>query len=61
MEDSPTSAIKVVSLLHGEPHLKWSKFEVAKMNIIENLQHAIVEFFSYGWSDMEELQSAIPT
>lgn len=30
------------------------------MNIIENLQHALVVKFSYGWPDMGELRRIIP-
>ncbi|MCD7457736.1 hypothetical protein HAX54_036009, partial [Datura stramonium] len=33
--------VKPVSLLHGEPYIRWTEAEVEKMNIIENLQHAV--------------------
>lgn len=40
--------VKPVTLLHGEPYIRWTESEVKKMDIMENLQYAIVGKFSYG-------------
>lgn len=40
--------IKKVGLIDGIPVVKWTEQEVNRMNIIENLQYAIVGKFSYG-------------
>lgn len=53
--------LKPVTLVHGEPYIKWSKEEVAAMDVVGNLQHAVVGKFSYGWPKMDELKSIIPT
>ncbi|KAG5631996.1 hypothetical protein H5410_003713 [Solanum commersonii] len=50
----------LVMMLHGEPYIGWTKVEVERIDIIENLQHA-VDKFSYGWLELEELRSTIPT
>ncbi|MCD7468800.1 hypothetical protein HAX54_007289 [Datura stramonium] len=57
----PTIQFKCVTLLHGEPYLKISEAEVEAMDIIQNLQHAVVEIFSYDWPDLEELRAIILT
>ncbi|KAG5631197.1 hypothetical protein H5410_002914 [Solanum commersonii] len=38
----------------------WTEKEVKRMNILENLQYAIVGKFSYGWPELEELRMLIP-
>lgn len=40
-----TIQFKTVTLFHGEPYLKWSEAEVAAMNIVENLQHAVLHIY----------------
>ncbi|KAG5629052.1 hypothetical protein H5410_000769 [Solanum commersonii] len=57
---TPTINVKPITLLHGEPYLRWTEFVVSKMNTIENLQHAIVGKFSYGWPDLDKLLTSIP-
>ncbi|MCD9642470.1 hypothetical protein HAX54_029307 [Datura stramonium] len=47
-------------MLHGEPYLKWSESEVEAMNMIKNLQHAVVKKFSYNRPKLEELRTMIP-
>lgn len=59
--DLPMIPFKPVTLLHGEPYIKWSEEEVAAMDVVENLQHVVVGKFSYGWPEMDELRSIIPT
>ncbi|WMV08623.1 hypothetical protein MTR67_002008 [Solanum verrucosum] len=53
-------AIKPVSFVNGIPRVTWTEEEVEKMNIMENLQLAIVGKFSYGWPELEELRIQIP-
>lgn len=53
-------AVKSITMLHGEQFIKWSETKVATMNNIKNLQHAIVDKFSYDWPDLKELRSMIP-
>lgn len=55
----PLIAIKPITMLHVKPYIKWSESEVDQMDVIENLQHAIVGKFSYGWSELDELQTMI--
>lgn len=52
-------AMKLITLLHGEPYIKWSESEVTKMNVIENLQYGIWKIFVY-WPKLEELRTTIP-
>ncbi|KAG5615853.1 hypothetical protein H5410_015677 [Solanum commersonii] len=56
----PSILIKPVTFLHGEPYIKWTEAEVARMDVIGNLQHAVVGKFSYGWPDKEQLRKIIP-
>ncbi|KAG5602026.1 hypothetical protein H5410_033396 [Solanum commersonii] len=42
-----------------EPRIVWTEKEVDRMNIIENLQYAVVGKFSYGWPDLDELRIQI--
>ncbi|KAH0666513.1 hypothetical protein KY285_027719 [Solanum tuberosum] len=52
--------IKQVSYNNGVPRIVWTEKEVDRMNIIENLQYAVVGKFSYGWPDLDELRIQIP-
>ncbi|WMV46719.1 hypothetical protein MTR67_040104 [Solanum verrucosum] len=52
--------IKAVEFVDGEPVVRWLEAEVTRMNIIENLQYAVVGKFSYGWPNMDELRNLIP-
>ncbi|WMV29499.1 hypothetical protein MTR67_022884 [Solanum verrucosum] len=56
---TPTINVKPITLLHGEPYLRWTESEVSKMKTIENMQHVIVGKFSYGWPDLDELRTSI--
>lgn len=47
-------------MLHGESYIGWTKAELERIVIIKNLQHAVGKF-SYGWLELEELRSTIPT
>lgn len=51
--------MKPVSFLHGKPHFIWEEDEVNQMIINENLQFAVIEIFSYGWHDFQELKRII--
>ncbi|KAH0748041.1 hypothetical protein KY290_027273 [Solanum tuberosum] len=53
--------MKPITFIHGEPRIIWTTDEVERMNILENLQYAVVGKFSYGWLDMEELRKLIPS
>ncbi|KAG5598677.1 hypothetical protein H5410_030047 [Solanum commersonii] len=53
--------MKLITFIHGEPRIIWTAAEVECMNILENLQYAVVRKFSYGWPDMEELRKLIPS
>ncbi|KAG5605597.1 hypothetical protein H5410_027089 [Solanum commersonii] len=55
-----TISVKPITLLHGEPYLKWIESEVSKMNTIENMQHVIIGKLLYGWLDLDELRTSIP-
>lgn len=52
--------IKQVSYNNRVPRIVWTEKEVDRMNIIENLQYAVVGKFSYGWPDLDELRIQIP-
>lgn len=43
----------------GVPRITWTNKEVNKMNIIEDLQLAIIEKFSYGWMKLDDLRNQI--
>lgn len=43
--------VKHVTMLHGEPYIKWIKTEVEGIDIIEALQHVVAENFRMdGWN-----------
>lgn len=52
-------AIKLVIYIAGVPRITWTNKEVNKMNIIEDLQLAIIEKFSYGWMKLDDLRNQI--
>ncbi|MCD9641568.1 hypothetical protein HAX54_027796 [Datura stramonium] len=43
------------------PNSQMDATEVSRMNIMENLQHVVVEKFSYDWPNIEELRTTVPT
>ncbi|KAG5610698.1 hypothetical protein H5410_021979 [Solanum commersonii] len=51
---------KEVSVVGGIPQVKWTEEEVERMNLIEDLQFAVIGKFTYEWSDLEELRKIIP-
>lgn len=53
-------SMKQLKYVEGIPRITWTEEEVHKMNIIENLQYAVIGKFSYGWPSLEELRSQIP-
>lgn len=52
--------IKKHDFVDGIPMVKWTDHEVNRMNIIENLNYAVVGKFSYGWPELAELREQIP-
>uniref|UniRef100_M1A206 DUF4283 domain-containing protein n=1 Tax=Solanum tuberosum TaxID=4113 RepID=M1A206_SOLTU len=52
--------IKNVTYIDGIRRVKWTKEEVDRMNIIEDLTYAVVDKFSYGLPDLEDLRIQIP-
>lgn len=52
--------IKNVTYIDGIPRVRWTKEEVDRMNIIEDLIYAVVGKFSYGLPDLEDLRIQIP-
>ncbi|KAH0742869.1 hypothetical protein KY290_030862 [Solanum tuberosum] len=51
--------LKPISYLHGEPQVIWEQEEVNQIIINENLEYAVIEKFSYGWPDIQELRKLI--
>ncbi|KAH0705479.1 hypothetical protein KY289_010555 [Solanum tuberosum] len=51
---------KKPNLVGGIPTISWTASEIQRMNILENLQFAVVGKFSYGAPDIYELRSLIP-
>lgn len=49
-------AMKSVEYINGIPQITLTKKEVSKMNILEDMQFVIIEKFSYGWPELEELR-----
>ncbi|MCD7462247.1 hypothetical protein HAX54_048124 [Datura stramonium] len=47
-------------MIDGTPVVKWTKAKVTRMNIMENLQYAVVGKFSYRWPKIDELR-CVPT
>uniref|UniRef100_A0A0V0ITI4 Putative ovule protein n=1 Tax=Solanum chacoense TaxID=4108 RepID=A0A0V0ITI4_SOLCH len=52
--------MKKPHLIDGLPTIHWTAKEIQKMNIIENLQYAVVEKFSYGAPEINEIKELIP-
>ncbi|MCD9645184.1 hypothetical protein HAX54_033906 [Datura stramonium] len=51
---------KAVAIINGEPVVQWTEEEVKMMNVIENIQYAIVEKFNNVWPSLEEIRTIIP-
>ncbi|WMV25334.1 hypothetical protein MTR67_018719 [Solanum verrucosum] len=51
--------IKDITYIHGNPTVLWEEEEVQIMIIKEELQYAITENFSYGWSNLEKIRKLI--
>ncbi|KAG5610731.1 hypothetical protein H5410_022012, partial [Solanum commersonii] len=51
--------IKDITYIHGNPTVLWEEEEVQIMIIKEELQYAITEIFSYGWSNLEKIRKLI--
>ncbi|KAH0669203.1 hypothetical protein KY285_023362 [Solanum tuberosum] len=52
--------MKQLSYNNGTPRIVWTEEEVNRMNILEDLQYAVIGKFSYGWPELEELRTIIP-
>ncbi|KAH0761589.1 hypothetical protein KY290_017662 [Solanum tuberosum] len=52
--------MKKLNLIGGIPTISWSASEIQRMNILENLQYAVVGKFSYGAPDINEIRDLIP-
>ncbi|KAH0644843.1 hypothetical protein KY284_032727 [Solanum tuberosum] len=52
--------MKQLSYNNGIPRLVWTEEEVDRMNILEDLQYAVIGKFSYGWPELEELRTILP-
>ncbi|KAF3678420.1 hypothetical protein FXO37_04393 [Capsicum annuum] len=51
---------KPISYLHGEPRILWEQEEFDQMIVNEKLQYAVIEKFSYGWPEIQDLRKLIP-
>ncbi|KAM3221779.1 hypothetical protein P3L10_021049 [Capsicum annuum] len=52
--------IKKLSYIDGVPRVVWTEEEVDRMNVLENLQYAVIGKFSYGWPVIDDLRMQIP-
>lgn len=52
--------IKEVTIINGEPVIRWTNGNVSQIDVIEKLNYAIIGKFSHGWPSLEELQRIIP-
>ncbi|WMV29038.1 hypothetical protein MTR67_022423 [Solanum verrucosum] len=52
--------MKQLSYNNGTPRIVWTKEEVNRMNILKDLQYAVIGKFSYGWPELKELRTIIP-
>ncbi|KAK6775749.1 hypothetical protein RDI58_026750 [Solanum bulbocastanum] len=52
--------LKKPNLVGGIPSINWTASKIQRMNILENLQFSVVDKFSYGALDINELRSLIP-
>lgn len=52
----PIPLKRFVTIMESISRIVWTEEEVDRMNTIENLQYAVVEKFSYGWPEIEELR-----
>ncbi|KAF3685426.1 hypothetical protein FXO37_00637 [Capsicum annuum] len=57
---APVIPMKQLTYNDGIPRVTWTEEEVFNMNILEELQYAIVGKFSYGWPELDELRTQIP-
>ncbi|XP_059295557.1 uncharacterized protein LOC132048893 [Lycium ferocissimum] len=53
--DSPY-IVRWDSIRDGKAVVRWTEEEVSRMNLIEELNYAVVGKFSHGWPDLEELR-----
>uniref|UniRef100_M1DBB8 Uncharacterized protein n=1 Tax=Solanum tuberosum TaxID=4113 RepID=M1DBB8_SOLTU len=62
VEDKITThiPIKDINYTHGKPTVLWEEEEVETIIIKENLPFAIIENFSYAWSELEETRKIGP-
>ncbi|KAH0689108.1 hypothetical protein KY289_016466 [Solanum tuberosum] len=52
--------MKPIAYLHGEPRIIWEEEEVEHMIIKENLEFVVIDKFSYGWPEIQDLRKLIP-
>ncbi|WMV25600.1 hypothetical protein MTR67_018985 [Solanum verrucosum] len=52
--------MKQIQYVEGVPRITWTEEEVNRMNVIENLQFAVIGKFSYGWPELDDLRVQIP-
>lgn len=52
--------MKNIIFVNGIPRVVWTEEEVDRMNVIEELQFAIVGKFSYGWPELDDLHIQLP-
>lgn len=57
--NKPISIQKII-FNNGIPCVSWTENDVRRMNMAENLQHAIIGKFTYGWPDLDELRKTFP-
>uniref|UniRef100_M1DRG6 DUF4283 domain-containing protein n=1 Tax=Solanum tuberosum TaxID=4113 RepID=M1DRG6_SOLTU len=52
--------IKDITYVHSESTVLWDEEEVDNMVIQEDLEFAVIEKFSYGWPELEEIRKIMP-
>lgn len=52
--------IKEINFVNDIPRVRWTEEEVDRMNVIEELQFAVVGKLSYGWSGLDDLRIQLP-
>ncbi|KAF3619183.1 hypothetical protein FXO38_33041 [Capsicum annuum] len=58
--DQISILVKEVEYKNVVPRVTWMEEEVDKMNIIEEWQLVVIDKFSYGWFELEDLRTQIP-
>ncbi|PHU02703.1 hypothetical protein BC332_27954 [Capsicum chinense] len=58
--DQISILVKEVEYKNVVPRVTWMEEEVDKMNIIDEWQLVVIDKFSYGWSELEDLRIQIP-